>query len=198
MKPVVRYILLVSVLLCLFGGVRAQSVKVNIPLWLTGSPNIGFEYTLTRQLTVNAEGAWLPYMFKKHEEVFRILTGVAELRYYWNPQNFYTNDSWDGFYIGPYAMYGNFNIGLLRHNDPLQSYRRKGWGISGGITFGYKFAFNSRLGLDLNLGVGYVHFQYDKYKLGGEYANFPLEVKKTKQWIGPTKFGVSLTYNIFR
>ena len=66
MKPVVRYILLVSVLLCLFGGVRAQSVKVNVPLWLTGSPNIGFEYTLTRQLTVNAEGAWLAYMFKKN------------------------------------------------------------------------------------------------------------------------------------
>ena len=58
MKPVVRYILLVSVLLCLFGGVRAQSVKVNVPLWLTGSPNIGFEYTLTRQLTVNAEGSF--------------------------------------------------------------------------------------------------------------------------------------------
>ena len=36
MKPVVRYILLVSVLLCLFGGVRAQSVKVNVPLWLSG------------------------------------------------------------------------------------------------------------------------------------------------------------------
>ena len=174
MKPVVRYILLVSVLLCLFGGVRAQSVKVNIPLWLTGSPNIGFEYTLTRQLTVNAEGAWLPYMFKKNEEVFRVLMGAAELRYYWNPQNFYTNDSWDGFYIGPYAMYGNFNIGLLKHNDPLRSHRRKGWGVSGGITFGYKFAFNSRLGLDLNLGVGYAHFQYDKYKLGGEYVKFPL------------------------
>lgn len=75
MKPVVRYILLVSVLLCLFGGVRAQSVKVNVPLWLTGSPNIGFEYTLTRQLTVNAEGAWLPYMFKKNEEVFRVFNG---------------------------------------------------------------------------------------------------------------------------
>ena len=48
------------------------------------------------------------------------------------------------------------------------------------------------------MGVGYAHFQYDKYKLGGEYVNFPLELKKTKQWIGPTKFGVSLTYNIFR
>ncbi len=124
--------------------------------------------------------------------------GSAELRYYWNPQNFYTNDSWDGFYIGPYAMYGTFNIGLLKHNDPLRSYRRKGWGVSGGITFGYKYAFNSRLALDMNIGVGYAHFQYDKYKLGGEYVNFPLELKKTKQWIGPTKFGVSLTYNIFR
>ena len=84
------------------------------------------------------------------------------------------------------------------HPMPLRSYRRKGWGVSGGITFGYKYAFNSRLALDMNIGVGYAHFQYDKYKLGGEYVNFPLELKKTKQWIGPTKFGVSLTYNIFR
>lgn len=71
------------------------------------------------------------------------LQSSVELRYYVNPRNFYTNDSWDGFYIGPYAMYGNFNIGLLKHNDPLQSYRRKGWGVSGGISTGYKFAFNS-------------------------------------------------------
>lgn len=70
MKPVVRYILLVSVLLCLFGGVRAQSVKVNIPLWLTGSPNIGFEYTLTRQLTVNAEGAGYRICLKSMNEWF--------------------------------------------------------------------------------------------------------------------------------
>lgn len=88
MKPVVRYILLVSVLLCLFGGVRAQSVKVNIPLWLTGSPNIGFEYTLTRQLTVNAEGAWLPYMFKKNEEVFRVLMGARRVAVLLEPAKF--------------------------------------------------------------------------------------------------------------
>ena len=61
------------------------------------------------------------------KKCFRALQSSVELRYYVNPRNFYTNDSWDGFYIGPYAMYGNFNIGLLKHNDPLQSYRRKGW-----------------------------------------------------------------------
>ena len=197
-KSVIRHILSVAVLFCLISGVQAQSVKVNIPFWLTGSPNVGFEYTLTRQLTVNGEVLWMPYLFKKHEEVFRALQSSVELRYYVNPRNFYTNDSWDGFYIGPYAMYGNFNIGLLKHNDPLQSYRRKGWGVSGGISTGYKFAFNSRWGLDLNIGLGYAHLQYNKYYLGGEYVNFPLERKKTKRWIGPTKFGINLTYNIFR
>ena len=134
MKSVIRHILSVAVLFCLISGVQAQSVKVNIPFWLTGSPNVGFEYTLTRQLTVNGEVLWMPYLFKKHEEVFRALQSSVELRYYVNPRNFYTNDSWDGFYIGPYAMYGNFNIGLLKHNDPLQSYRRKGWGVSGGSS----------------------------------------------------------------
>lgn len=113
MKSVIRHILSVAVLFCLISGVQAQSVKVNIPFWLTGSPNVGFEYTLTRQLTVNGEVLWMPYLFKKHEEVFRALQSSVELRYYVNPRNFYTNDSWDGFYIGPYAMYGNFNIGLL-------------------------------------------------------------------------------------
>ena len=90
MKSVIRHILSVAVLFCLISGVQAQSVKVNIPFWLTGSPNVGFEYTLTRQLTVNGEVLWMPYLFKKHEEVFRALQSSVELRYYVNPRNFYT------------------------------------------------------------------------------------------------------------
>lgn len=198
MKYIKRFVLSFAILFCFISGMYAQSIKINVPLWLTGSPNIGVEYTLTRQLTVNGEVAWLPYMFKKHEEVFRVFQAVAEARYYVNPCNFYTNDSWDGFYVGAYVMYGSFNIGLLRHNDPLQSIRRVGRGLSGGISTGYKFAFNSRWGLDLNIGIGYAHLQYDKYYLGGEYVNYPLELRKVKNWIGPTKFGVNLCYNIFR
>lgn len=184
MKPVIRHILIVAVLFCFISGMQAQTIKINIPLWLTGSPNIGYEQTLTRQLTVNGEVLWLPYLFKKHEEVFRALQATAEVRYYVNPNNYYTNDSWDGFYFGPYAMYGNFNIGLLRHNDALQSYRREGCGASGGISTGYKFAFDSRWGLDLNIGIGYAHIQYDKYYLGGEYLQFPLGAQEDKSLVG--------------
>ncbi len=70
-------------------------------------------------------------------------------------------------------MYGTFNIGLLKHNDPLRSYRRKGWG-------GYREVLLSdtnmlltpvwRAGYEYRF-VGYAHFQYDKYNLGGEYVN---------------------------
>lgn len=188
----------VVVLSMLTTTASAQSVKINAPLCLTGSPNIGFEYTLTRQLTLNADVFWMPYMFKKGEEVFRVLEGALEVRHYFNPNNFYTNDSWDGFYVGSYAMYGNFNIGLIKNNDKASSIRRRGWGVSGGISGGYKFAIGTRLALDINLGLGYAHFQYDKYPLGGAFVKYPLELKNTKKWIGPTRFGVYLVYNIFR
>ena len=197
-KKVIRYVLGVAILSTVTTTVAAQSIKTNIPLWLTGSPNIGFEYTLTRQVTLNAEALWMPYMFKDGEEVFRILEGSIEARYYLDPRNYYTNDTWDGFYVGPYAMYGNFNIGLIKDDDKESSVRRKGWGVSGGISAGYKFAFGTRWALDINLGLGYAHLQYDKYPLGGEYVNYPLELKRTRQWIGPTKLGVHIVYNIFR
>jgi hypothetical protein len=187
-----------ALLLGLTGASLAQSIKTNVPLLLTGSPNIGIETTLTRQLTLDAEVMWMPYMFKKHEEVFRASMGSIECRYHVNPAHYYTNDSWDGFYVGPYALYGQFNIGRYRHHDMDRSFRRKGWGVSGGLTAGYKFYLSPRFKIDINVGLGYAHLQYNKYKLGGEYADFPLEQKATKAWIGPTKFGVYLVYNIFR
>ncbi len=74
----------------------------------------------------------------------------------------------------------------------------KGWGISAGLSLGYKFYLSKRFRLDLNLGLGYAHLQYDKYQLGGEWADYPLELKDTRAWFGPTKFGVHLVYNLFR
>ena len=149
-------------------------------------------------MTVNTDVLWAPYMFKKNEEVFRALIGSVDFRYYINPRYYYTNDLWDGFYVGPYAMAGNFNIGLKRKDENKTSYRHKGWGVSTGITFGYKFYLSPRFRIDLNVGGGYAHLQYDKFQLGGEYANFPLEIKKTKGYIGPTKVGAHIIYNIFK
>ena len=197
-KSIIRIAGIIGLLTFLSAGhARAQAVKTNIPLILAGSPNVGIEWKVGRQFTVNGDVLWMPYMFKKHEEVFRTLIGSIDLRYYVKPKYYYTNNAFDGFYIGPYAMYGNFNIGLYKGEDK-ESYRRKGWGVSAGVSLGYKFYLAKRFRLDVNLGVGYAHLQYNKYLLGGDWAHYPLEKKNTKMWIGPTKFGVHLVYNIFK
>lgn len=199
MKRFLQHIL-ACLALCLFycPSSQAQALKTNIPLILTGTPNVGVEWSLGKQLTLNADVLWAPYLFKKDEEVFRALIGSVDVRYYINPKYYYTNDLWDGFYVGPYAMYGNFNIGLKNSDEEKTSYRRKGWGVSAGLSTGYKFYLSSRFRLEINLGLGYAHMQYDKHELGGEFAHYPLERKKTKAYVGPTKFGVHLVYNIFR
>ncbi len=199
MKPLLRYILISLVLITIgYSKADAQAIKTNIPLIVTGNPNIGVEWSVGKQLTLNGDILWAPYLFKKNEEVFRTLIGSVDFRYYINPKYYYTNDLWDGLYIGPYVMAGNFNIGLKRSDESKMSYRRKGWGLSTGATIGYKFYLSSRFRLDINAGVGYAHLQYDKYQLGGAYADYPLERKKTKSYWGPTKFGIHLVYNIFR
>ncbi len=175
----------------------AQALKINIPTTLAGTPNIGAEFTISQQLSVNGDVLWAPYMFKKHEQVFRALIGTLDFRFYVSPKYYYTNDMFDGFYMGPYAMAGNFNVGLYKGKDKT-SYRDKGWGVSCGISLGYKFYMSKRFRLDVNLGVGYAHLQYDRYYLGGEWAEYPIAYKETKAWIGPTKFGVHLVYNLFR
>ncbi|RNC65914.1 DUF3575 domain-containing protein [Proteiniphilum sp. X52] len=201
MKHLLRYAFLsILFLLPLFAGqsIHAQAIKTNVPLILTGNPNIGLEWSVGRQFTINADALWMPYLFKKHEEVFRALIGSIDFRYYINPRYYYTNDLWDGFYVGPYAMVGNFNIGLKNRDETKTSYRHRGWGISSGVTFGYKFYLSSRFRVDVNLGAGYAHLQYDKFQLGGEFADFPLEIKNTKSYVGPTKAGVHIIYNIFK
>jgi hypothetical protein len=177
---------------------NAQSIKTNMPFLLAGSPNIGFELTVSQQLTVNADVLWMPYMFKKKEEVFRVLQTSGDLRYYVRPKFYYTHSMFDGFYLGPYVMWGQFNIGIATHENPLDDRRWKGWGLSAGMSLGYKFYLSRRFRLDLNLGIGYAHMQYDTYKLGGEWAEYAESYKDTKWWIGPTKFGVHLVFNIFR
>ena len=197
MKRTIRILVLGLVLVLAAPAVKAQAIKTNVPLLLVGTPNVGMEFTVSQQFTTNLDILWMPYMFKKHEEVLRALVGSADLRYYVKPRYYYTNHMYDGFYLGPYVEAGNFNIGFWR-GEERESYRDKGWGISAGLSLGYKFYLSKRFRLDLNLGLGYAHLQYDKYQLGGEWADYPLELKDTRAWFGPTKFGVHLVYNLFR
>ena len=198
MKRTIRILVLGLVLVLAAPAVKAQAIKTNVPLLLVGTPNVGMEFTVSQQFTTNLDILWMPYMFKKHEEVLRALVGSADLRYYVKPRYYYTNNMYDGFYLGPYVEAGNFNIGFWR-GEERESYRcTRGGAFPWFVALMPKFYLSKRFRLDLNLGLGYAHLQYDKYQLGGEWADYPLELKDTRAWFGPTKFGVHLVYNLFR
>ena len=162
-----------------------------------GTPMNGMEWTVSKQCAVNVDSHWMPYMFKRTEEIYRGLQLTADFRYNINPEYYYTNDLFDGFYLGPYAMYFDFNMGRKKHEEMSENRRYTGWGISGGVSVGYKMYLSKRFRLDFNLGLGFAHLQYDTYILGAENTR-PIAKKDTRAWIGPTKIGVHLVYNLFR
>lgn len=193
MKSITRHIAIIIAAIAAGTGLASgQMLKLNAPLTLGGSPNLGYEHQLNHRLALSGDVFWLPYMSDKHEEVFRSLQITSELRYYFRE----TLDSRmaSGWYMGGYLMYGDFNIGLYRHNDMDKSFRRAGWGVSGGVSGGWKYKFNDRWQMDINLGVGYVHMRYHKYKLGGAYRHRPIGGWRSSRWIGPTRFSISFGY----
>ena len=75
----------------------------------------------------------------------------------------------------------------------LDKYRYEGSFYGGGISYGYQWIIGKRLNLEATIGVGYVRFEYDKY----EYQVKGKHIKEgTKNYIGPTKVGLSLVYII--
>ncbi|MCC8174392.1 MAG: DUF3575 domain-containing protein, partial [Odoribacter sp.] len=60
-----------------------------------------------------------------------------------------------------------------------------GWGVSAGVSLGYKFFLSDRFRLDVNMGLGYAHLQYDTYGLGGEwnYKKYRKSIKDPRAWI---------------
>lgn len=196
MKKVIKYLISACLLMAFAApAVKAQSVKMS-PIILVGAPNLQYEQAFSRRITANIDAFWLPWLFKKNEEVFRVFELAGEVRYYIKESDRTDMSMPSGFYAGVYAMWGQFNIGLLKDNDMEKSTRDSGWALSAGVSVGYKIPINARWAIDANLGLGIAHMQWNKYKLGGFYASWPLEKKKTRLWVGPTRFNISVVYNI--
>ena len=115
-----------------------------------GCPNFGYEHQLTPRLSAAGDLLWLPYKWGHDHEVFRSLQLAGELRYYFDEASGERLAA--GWYLGAYAMYGDFNIGLKRDGDD-PSYRRQGWGVSAGVSGGWKHRFSSHWQMNKNLGT---------------------------------------------
>lgn len=75
----------------------------------------------------------------------------------------------------------------------LGSKRYQGWLAGAGVGYGYSWVLGKRWNLEATLGLGYVHFSYDRFecKTCGDKLG-----SGNKNYFGPTKAAVSLIYII--
>lgn len=159
------------------------AVKSNMLYDVTTSLNIGTEFRLGTQTTFDLSVNYNPWTFSDNKKMKHILV-QPEVRL-WTCEPFF------GHFWGVHAHYAYYNIGGMPIFDALKDHRYEGWLAGGGLTYGYHWALSNRWSLEASIGLGYAFIDYSKYeceKCGRELTS------KTKNYVGPTKVGVSLIY----
>lgn len=176
--------------LCMALTVQAQkiAVKSNILYDATATLNLGVEYAINKQFSIDLSGNY---------NGWDIASPKSWQHYMIQPEGrYWIHEAFNGHYFGVHAIYGSYDIARLKAElfDELFNgqYMYDGTGIGGGISYGYQLYVTPRLNIEFSIGVGYVHLKYDKT----EYRSKEYVGKFTKSYFGPTKLGVSIVYII--
>lgn len=184
-----------------FGSASAQNlaIKTNLLYDATATVNLGLEIGLGKRTTLDISGnynAW--YTNEAANEKIRHMLVQPEFRYYFC-------EKMSGHFLGVHALFTEYNIcgenwlldavgsvSSLR-GEGIPDSRYEGVGYGAGLAYGYDIVLSNRLNLELSVGAGYVHLDYDRY---GANKCAPLLDSAQKDYWGITKLGVSLVYII--
>lgn len=172
-------------MLIYINNVYAQeiAVKTNLLYWATTTPNISMEFKTSLKYTLNMAIGYNAWAFR-NDMTLRHYLFQPELRY-WPCKAF------ERHFFGIHALYGRYNVGRISFIDDLETRTYKGYMAGAGVSVGYHWAVGKRWGIEATLGLGYVHFRYNKY-ICQECAE--LEGRYKRNYYGPTKLGVSIIY----
>lgn len=152
------------------------AIKTNTLYWLTTTPNLGVEFSLSKKMTLELAGAYNPWTFKDDKKMHFWLA-QPELKY-WFCEKF--NGHFVGLHLHGAQYYGGFNSKLY-----------DGYLAGGGFTYGYDWILSPHWNIEAAIGIGYAHLWYK------QSDRIPCEKcfeRKHKNYFGPTKVAISLTY----
>lgn len=193
-----NFLVLLFLLCSLSGFSQKVAVKNNLVYDAAKTPNLSFEFALGRKLTFDTQVGMNFFFYSKdatspHYKTKKISHWLVqpELRYW-------TCDVFNGWFFGLHALGGQMNVGginipfVLHNGDKhMGNHRYEGYYFGGGLSAGYQWVLSSRFNLEAELGFGYAHAKFDKYKcttcgkkLGTGHGDY----------IGPTKAAISIIY----
>lgn len=189
----IRFFLLAALLIVCATGIHGQekslympkfAIKTNALYWATTTPNLGFEVALGKKMTLDVSGNYNPWEFSDNRQLKHWLV-QPELRY-WLCERFY------GHFFGLHAHYAEANVSNLDIFG-MGHYRYEGNIYGAGISYGYQWILGKRWSMEATIGVGYARIDYDKYNCGKCGSKLD---SGHKNYIGPTKVGLSIIYVI--
>lgn len=179
-----------KILLTLFMAITALSasaqrlaVNTDVALDLLMTPSIGAEMTVGNRSTIgiNVFGNYKPWGAN-----LRMFGVQPEYRYYFSGRPMYS------FFAGIGGLAGTYK--LTRHGKVYD-----GYGVGGGITFGYVMKIAHRLNVDFHAGFAAIGFSRKEYHVGDNYdVDYTLDgvLKNNSKgyYLMPSRIGISVAY----
>ncbi len=163
-------------------------IKTNLLYDATTTLNLGFEFRIGGRTSLDLSGNWNPWTFDGNRKWKHYL---IQPEFRWWPK-----ETFRRHFFGIHGHYALYNISNLPHGpftEYMRDHRFEGRLAGAGVSYGYRWNFNSRWALEATIGVGYAYLDYDKFEClnCGEFIEH-----RTKHRFGPTKAGITLIYGI--
>lgn len=166
----------VALLFSLHVSAQNAAFKTNGLLWLTASPNVGFEVAMNNKVTVDLSAAYNPWTFKDDKKM-RFWLAQPEMKY-WFCEKF------EGHFVG-------VHLHAAQYFGGFKDKRYDGYLAGGGLSYGYDWILSPRWNLELALGVGYARLWYDK---SPRISCMKCKKSEYKDYFGLTKAAISVMY----
>ena len=171
------FLLFLLFTVCNTADLQAQrvAVKTNLTDWMTASPNLSVEFTLSNRLSVDLTGTATPFKYKP-DFYFRHIRLQPELRYW-------LLSPLTRHYVGIMAYYSTYDVGYKKRGYFGESY-------AAGLTYGYDWILSRRWNLEVSAGVGAIRYHLARYTPGTPHP----QPNETGWIVAPTKLSIALVY----
>ena len=178
--------------LCFISVSWAQKVniKTNLLYDATASINLGAEFRLAPRWSLDVSGDFNGWTINRHKWKHWFVQPEAR---YWFCEAFVKH------FVGFHGIGGQYNVGnisglpnfLGSDFSKLAHERYQGWGVGGGVVYGYALPLARNWNMEFEIGFGYVYLDYDIYECQG--CNRKVG-EKSHNYAGPTKAAINLVY----
>ena len=173
------------------------SIRNNILYDISGTPNIGLEYPVSKHFSVGANAGlkpWPRFLFwdteyKENTSHWKHFLVTPEMRYYFD-------QVYDGWFTGVDVVYTHYNVGNVRFPfgmyPEVENHRLQGDFIGLGIFGGYSWWLGNHWRIEAEAGVAAGLAAYDKF----ECDHCGTRLGEERKMVLVPKLGLNIAYNV--